>query len=465
MIRPILVRLTVCAALVAFSPGPLQFALGEDILRAGFSTSDLTPPIGLEMAGFGPYLERRATDIHDRLKARAMVMELAGKRIAIVSCDLLAITLELTQRVRSRVEEATGIAGHHVMVSATHTHSGPSVPRSVGWGEQDEQYLTDLHEKIGQAVIQAANQMRPVEISYGEARVEGIAVNREYEGGSIDEKVRVLKFMRGERLVGFIPHYSIHPVVMSEDTHLITGDLTGVSIDKVMGRHPGSVGIYLQGSCGDINPVYAHLPQEVSLKNLELLSNRFAADIGEALRTASPVSVAEIGMQVRRIDLPQVVPDKALVVWNQLSAARLLKQQDLPQDARRWLRFQKDAAEAVLRRFDRIPLNEKRTQIQVARLGRILIVANPGEVFLRFAKQTADQLPAYKVLVTGYTNDFVGYIPTPDMYHDVSPSDFEYPAYFVPWAMGEFRYREDVGEFMVREMVQLARELLDEKTP
>ena len=69
------------------------------------------------------------------------------------------------------------------------------------------------------------------------------------------------------------------------------------------------------------------------------------------------------------------------------------------------------------------------------------------------------------MLVTDYTNDYVGYVPPPDMYYDVSASDFEYPAYLTPWILGTFRYREDVGDFLVQEMVKLALDLLGDKTP
>ena len=77
------------------------------------------------------------------------------------------------------------------------------------------------------------------------------------------------------------------------------------------------------------------------------------------------------------------------------------------------------------------------------------------------------------MLVTDYTNDYVGYVPPPDMYYDVSASDFEYPAYLTPWILGKFRYREDVGDFLVQEMVKLALDLskriesraLEEKAP
>ena len=65
----------------------------------------------------------------------------------------------------------------------------------------------------------------------------------------------------GGKLAGFIANYSVHPVVMAEKTRLYTGDLTGVAANKITQAFPGSVGIFLQGSCGDINPIYAHMPQ------------------------------------------------------------------------------------------------------------------------------------------------------------------------------------------------------------
>src|SRR5580704_13826714 len=100
----------------------------EGHLQAGFATANITPPLDLELAGFGPFMERRATAIHDPLLAHAMVLAAEGKRFAIVSCDLLAVSQELTQSVRRQVEAGTGIPGPHIMVCATHTHSGPAVP-------------------------------------------------------------------------------------------------------------------------------------------------------------------------------------------------------------------------------------------------------------------------------------------------------------------------------------------------
>lgn len=247
---------------------------------AGFATADITPPLNLEMAGFGPFMERKATSIHDPLMAHAMVLAAGGKRVAVVGCDVCGVTWEVTRKVRDLVEAGTGIPGQHVLVSATHTHSGPAVPCWIGWGAQDQGYLSGLPRKIAQAVIAASQNLQPVELSYGEVPIGGIAEDREWPGGPVDKKLRVLRFKHDDQVTGFVVHYSVHNVLFSELMHAYTADLTGVGMAKVVKDYPGAVGIYLQGSCGDINPVPTgginFASPEVCEQRLEQLSDRFA---------------------------------------------------------------------------------------------------------------------------------------------------------------------------------------------
>jgi hypothetical protein len=51
--------------------------------RAGFAKTPITPPLGTELAGYGVYLERRASEVHDDLFARTLALEDdAGERAA-----------------------------------------------------------------------------------------------------------------------------------------------------------------------------------------------------------------------------------------------------------------------------------------------------------------------------------------------------------------------------------------------
>jgi len=443
---------------------------------AGFATSDITPPLNLEMAGFGPFMERKATAIHDPLMAHAMVLAVGGKQVAVVGCDVCGLTLEVTRKVRSLVEAGTGIPGEHVLVSATHTHSGPAIPCWIGWGAQDPEYLSGLPQKVAQAVIAAAKNLQPVELSYGEAPVEGIAENREWPGGPVDKKLRVLTFKRGKQVAGFVVHYSVHNVLFSELMHAYTADLTGVGMAKVVKDYQDAVGIYLQGSCGDINPIPTDginfASPEACEQRLEQLSERFAGYVRQAIESASRMTVERMDMAARPLHLPQVPTDRALALREMHLAEQILGapskvaflssgakgELTLSAGTQRWLRYSLEASRAVFRRFDRLPLDVKTSEIQALRIADLLLLINPGEVFLTFANQICQMLPNWKVWVVGYANDYIGYITTPDRY-DLQNERYSYPAYFTPGMNGEFRYREDVGDVLVQNLVSLGQEI------
>ena len=74
--------------------------MSASVVRAGFARVDITPPIGIELCGFGPYLRRRSQAVRDRLWARAFAVEAGGERAVIVSCDLIGAARWMVERAR-----------------------------------------------------------------------------------------------------------------------------------------------------------------------------------------------------------------------------------------------------------------------------------------------------------------------------------------------------------------------------
>ena len=90
-------------------------------LRVGFAEADITPPQGYPMAGY--YHERLATGVKDPLKAKAMVLTDGKERAAIVVCDLIGISRDLSVVVRQRVTEKLGIPAEHIDRKSTRLNS------------------------------------------------------------------------------------------------------------------------------------------------------------------------------------------------------------------------------------------------------------------------------------------------------------------------------------------------------
>ena len=114
-------------------------ASGEDF-RAGAAAVIITPPAGAPMAGY--YSERLAEGTHDDLFAKALVIEEDGTNAALVVCDLISLPRRVVEEARVLIAKNTGIKGERVMISATHTHTGPVLrdtsPRYASHGGERE---------------------------------------------------------------------------------------------------------------------------------------------------------------------------------------------------------------------------------------------------------------------------------------------------------------------------------------
>jgi hypothetical protein len=103
--------------------------VGNTSFQVGSGIYDITGPAAeVGMMGYGR-LDQKTAGIHVRLRARAFVIATPcnGKRIVFVSADLGQLFQVVKQRVMAKLQTAYGstYTDANVILSATHTHSGP----------------------------------------------------------------------------------------------------------------------------------------------------------------------------------------------------------------------------------------------------------------------------------------------------------------------------------------------------
>ncbi len=412
-------------------------------IKAGVAKVDITPPVGVELCGYGLYLKRRSTYIRDRLYSKALVLSDDVRRVAIVANDLIGVNKETTEAVRKMVTRETGIPGDHILLTCTHTHHGPATVPLYGCGEIDYDYLNLLPKYIAGAVKMANANLRDAKIGAGKGRLDNISRNRVEKGGPIDPEVGVIRVDDiQDKPLALLINFSCHPVVMPVNT-LISSDFPGRATSIVETVKKGVTGMFLQGACGDINPVLTHT------ENLEQPGVSLAAEalrVGEQIQTTGEARIAAKTMKVK---LPLSVPtaEEVKKVLNEYKSKLDSKEQKRGKLYCEW-------AENALKKLETGQEPWTETEIQAIQMDDMVLAASPSEMFVEFCLEIKKRSPHKNTLIVGYANDFVGYIPDKEDYERKG-----YAAAMVPIITGHFPFTPNVGKILTNAMVDLIKQL------
>ena len=208
-------------------------------MRAGFGKAELTPPLGVELAGYGYYLQRRAAAVADPLYARALLLEQGEQRALLVSCEVLGLSRPVCDAVIRHAREALGCAEAAVTIVSVHTHTGPAIQYHEGCGEVNEAYVGGVAGKICQALDAAAEDLARVQsLSLVSRPLEGDFVyNRAAADGPVDRLLRGFVLRRDAKrpiallsaachgvFRGRVPLVLYHPSVSLAEIHAAAAD-------------------------------------------------------------------------------------------------------------------------------------------------------------------------------------------------------------------------------------------------
>ncbi len=235
------------------------------MLKACMQKIDITPPLGLELAGY-PHYPRYNEGAHDPLHATCMYLENCGAEAVMVTLDLLFISKKYVEKIRKNVEARCGIDTASIMISCTHTHSGPWTSarddvESIEAGlAQPMEYIEDIIEKITEMIVKAKREAFDAYFASGVAvcgAESGIGGNRRMRGGPHDPLVSVLAIKdTSDNVKGVIVNYALHPTFIHEWSNVCTADFPCYVKLELEESFPGALVGFAQGTSGNQSSRY-----------------------------------------------------------------------------------------------------------------------------------------------------------------------------------------------------------------
>ncbi len=391
--------------------------------QAGVSSIDITPSMPMWMAGYGSR-NKPGNEVAHPLHAKALALkDGTGKVALIITLDILGVPANLRKMVEKQVSENYGISPSYLLMSYSHTHSGPEVrsietalfKRDPARTELVNKYRAELEEKILKVAGEAFSRMVPAKLSYGKAKA-GFAMNRRIDyslpendpgygkaitsNGPVDHDVPVLRVTdANDKLMAIIFSYACHATTLGNYT--FHGDYPGFAQHYLEESHEGATALFIAGCGADQNP-HPRGDMVSGLNGLDLakMHGRTLALAVEAALNSHPRTVEP--------RLESILETASLEYLTVPSYDELNKRTEAKDAATR------ENAQVLLEKLERdgkLPRSYS-YPVQVMRFGKDLtLVALASEVVVDYSLRLKRELPG-DVWVAAYSNDFLGYIPS-----------------------------------------------------
>ncbi|MCF7838350.1 MAG: neutral/alkaline non-lysosomal ceramidase N-terminal domain-containing protein [Candidatus Marinimicrobia bacterium] len=280
-------------------------------LYAGVGRADITPTEPSFLIGY-PHVPRTSTGVHDPLYATALALRRGDQTVILVACDIVFVGQTSARQCRDAIARQGGVPPAQVLISATHTHSGPVTTESLIRRSDpvvpppDPEYLALFEAGIVRAALDALAALEPATLAHGAAAVSGVGGNRLDPAAPRDGESNLLAVRRADGSpLALAMIYAMHPTVLHEDSTLISADFPAFARQALETEFPGMTVLYHTGTAGNQSP--RHEVKACTFAEAERLGLRLAAQIADGLRAipeaaydAQPVLAAATA----QVDIP-----------------------------------------------------------------------------------------------------------------------------------------------------------------
>lgn len=367
------------------------------MVEIGFAEADVTPEVPCPIGGYGDNVAEEF--LGPPLFARSLaVVGDDGTEWALSASDVIGLDREEMVLPVLAELRAEGYGGG-VMLTASHTHSGPHTRFSQSYMREraDDAYLDRVRSALVSTILSARESARTSEVAVGRTCIRE-NVNRRvnlpdgthhylprekhlypYASGAVDEELGVVAIRDAETRepICTIVNYTAHALTIGNYKWVVSPDYPGVLAEELSALTGGSA-MFTQGACGNVHPIdFEEGPERMRQMGRSLARAAYTVFEGLTYSSDAPVAYAEEPVE-------------------------------LPVQARMWT----EVNHQWNPRYE--GLTSRSGSVHAARLGDVVFVGVPGELFVEIGLSIKKRGPAPFTYILYNTNAYLSYICTPE---------------------------------------------------
>ena len=372
--------------------------------KVGVCKVDITPPIGIDFVGY--HRETGINNIEERIYGTVFVFEKDEMKTVFISIDNIGMLIEDTNMIRERVARELHVPFEQITVVYTHTHSGPE---TVGDNPLVQSYKTILVNNVVHGAVTANKKLKRCEVGWG-VTTGDIGVNRRERTsdgrakmgtnieGVVDKRIGMLAIRDAEtkELSGIVVFCIAHPNVLKGDSDVLSADYPGMA-REILEKIVNCPVMIVQGATGNVNAKYRGSRE--ALKQMAYILSGHVLTMLPTVTYSPIVNVRTVSstMQMELKDIPEI---------DEIRSMAQLAEKQWGVNTDEWLTIVLEKYKQGLRQLS-IDL-----EVQLFQVNDGMFSGIPMEPFSETALEVKENLQNELAFFGGYTNGYIGYLPT-----------------------------------------------------
>ena len=399
-------------------------------LQIGYGRGDITAPVGTCLGGYGNDSTRQATTILDTLYATCLALRDGDDTVLLFGTDALKYEEKFTQAVRDRLTAETGVPAERILISATHTHSAPSM--NTG-GE----YINIYVKGLVTAAKAALADLAPATISTARDAVQDLNYVRHYKksdksycgdgfGNKLDGEIIgyatkgdpemiLVKFDRpDDKKDILLMNFQAHPCQTGGEKKTdMSSDFVGFA-RKIIEEETGMNFIYFTGAAGNQNTNSYIAAENDVVNNVNKYSERLSEAALELLEDLTPVE----GAGLKTVHNPFTYATNRAELEKAAAAQKLLQMES---DTTEYRQLMEEAGLTSGTHIKGVSMRPGRPETYTMELnaiyfGGVAFILAPYEMFTDSALYIKEKSPVETTIICTLANQYWNYFASKEAY-------------------------------------------------